>query len=97
MASKNLPNASSREKTTLRAIQRSMEMSIYRGKNSFKLVTCLLYQADGLFSKVMRIREDTAAITWRMYVESTVRKVDFARRAGKRLPAEVEAHKRGRR
>jgi hypothetical protein len=32
-----------------------------------------------------------------MYVEPAVRKVDFARRAGKRLPAEVEADERGRR
>jgi hypothetical protein len=49
------------------------------------------------FLKFMRIREDTAAITWRVYVEPAARKVDFARRAGKRLPAEVEAHERGRR
>jgi hypothetical protein len=49
------------------------------------------------FLKFMRIREDTAAITWRVYVEPAVRKVDFASRVGKRLPAEVQTHEPGRR
>jgi hypothetical protein len=51
---------------------------------------CYTNQKDS-FLKFMRIREDTAAITRRVYVEPAARKVDFARRAGKRLPAEVEA------